>query len=100
MTKMQASPAKLRNGAWGARTQGIVAVNDVISITTRSGQTWDARVTSIVFTSKTSSVVTTESVNPTRGRSQRPRRSRRRFVPCGYPGCSAAYCDECDGEGG
>lgn len=21
------------------------------------------------------------------------------FVPCGYPGCSPGYCDECDGRG-
>ena len=23
----------------------------------------------------------------------------RRWQPCGYPGCSPSYCDECDGEG-
>lgn len=23
----------------------------------------------------------------------------RRWAPCGYPGCSPHYCDECDGEG-
>ena len=21
------------------------------------------------------------------------------YVPCGYPGCSPGYCDECDGRG-
>lgn len=26
-------------------------------------------------------------------------RPRRPFVPCGYPGCSSGYCDECDGRG-
>lgn len=25
--------------------------------------------------------------------------SHRPWRPCGYPGCSRAYCDECDGEG-
>lgn len=24
---------------------------------------------------------------------------RRGWRPCGYPGCSPQYCDECDGEG-
>ncbi len=24
---------------------------------------------------------------------------RRPWRPCGYPGCSPRYCDECDGEG-
>jgi hypothetical protein len=24
---------------------------------------------------------------------------RRSWRPCGYPGCSPSYCDECDGEG-
>lgn len=24
---------------------------------------------------------------------------RRSWQPCGYPGCSQAHCDECDGEG-
>lgn len=25
--------------------------------------------------------------------------SHRPWRPCGYPGCSPSYCDECDGEG-
>ena len=25
--------------------------------------------------------------------------SRHPWRPCGYPGCSPSYCDECDGEG-
>lgn len=24
---------------------------------------------------------------------------RRDWQPCGYPGCSPSYCDECDGKG-
>lgn len=34
----------------------------------------------------------------TSGSRPAPRRQRP-FVPCGYPGCSPAYCDECDGKG-
>jgi hypothetical protein len=30
---------------------------------------------------------------------QTSRRSNRNWQPCGYPGCSPSYCDECDGEG-
>lgn len=26
-------------------------------------------------------------------------RKRSNWRPCGYPGCSPSYCDECDGEG-
>lgn len=32
------------------------------------------------------------------GSPSRPR-YRRAWRPCGYPGCSPAWCDECDGEG-
>ena len=28
-----------------------------------------------------------------------PRQARSGWRPCGYPGCSPSYCDECDGEG-
>jgi hypothetical protein len=27
------------------------------------------------------------------------RQTPRWWRPCGYPGCSSQYCDECDGEG-
>lgn len=27
-------------------------------------------------------------------------RKKKGWRPCGYPGCSPEYCDECDGEGG
>lgn len=27
-------------------------------------------------------------------------RSKRPWVPCGYPGCNAYHCDDCDGAGG
>jgi hypothetical protein len=35
--------------------------------------------------------------NTSSGRSYR--QSNRSWAPCGYPGCSPSYCDECDGEG-
>ena len=32
-------------------------------------------------------------------RASSPAPSRRSWSPCGYPGCTPSYCDECDGEG-
>jgi hypothetical protein len=49
-TTTPATPAKLRDGSWGARVQGAAAVGDVVTITTRAGKTWDARVTSVIWT--------------------------------------------------
>ena len=28
-----------------------------------------------------------------------PAKARHNWRPCGYPGCSQSYCDECDGRG-
>jgi hypothetical protein len=44
-----AAPAKLRDGSWGARVQGDAAVGDVVTITTRAGKTWDARVKKVLW---------------------------------------------------
>lgn len=31
--------------------------------------------------------------------SKRDSPTKKSWVPCGYPGCSPTYCDECDGKG-
>lgn len=49
-TTIAATPTKLRNGAWGARTQGHPDTGETITITTRSGKTWDATVTRVLWT--------------------------------------------------
>jgi len=45
-----ATPAKLKSGAWGARVQGAVSVGDQITISTKSGKTWNATVSTVVWT--------------------------------------------------
>ena len=74
-----ATPCKLRTGAWGARTAPEVQVGDTVTITTRAGKSWDARVTKIVWTGDDAAVVATESLDR-----PAPRKSRN--------GCS------CDGD--
>ena len=93
-----ATPTKLRTGAWGARTQGPVSKGDEIRITTRSGKSWTATVTEVVWTDGKVAVCATES-SPKSAPAVAAAPRRRRFVPCGYPGCHPSHCDECDGEG-
>lgn len=84
-TRATAAPTKLRSGAWGARVTGTVAVGDVVTITTRAGKSWQARVTQVVWTGSGVSVCATESFD--RGASPaRPaprNRGRRTGCSCG-----------------
>jgi len=74
-TIMKATPAKLRDGSWGAKVHGTCKVGDTVTIETRAGKTWDATVTSVVWSSPDES----EHLVRTRGldRDASPRRSRR-----------------------
>lgn len=51
-TTIAASPTKLRNGSWGAKTSADVSVGDIVTISTRAGKSWDARVTHVIWTGK------------------------------------------------
>lgn len=88
-----ASPTKLRDGTWGARAAGSVAAGDRITIRTRSGQTWEATVTRILWRGEGATICAT---------SQSPKRSRRNSVICAAQGCAAhaivagGYCEDCD----
>ena len=44
-----ATPAKLRDGSWGARVRGTVAAGDVVTITTSAGKTWQATVQRVIW---------------------------------------------------
>ena len=44
-----ASPAKLRDGSWGARVEGTPKPGDIVEIITKSGKTWFVRVDSIIW---------------------------------------------------
>lgn len=76
-----ATPTKLRSGEWGARVEGSVRTGDTITIRTKAGKMWDARVERVVWTDGAVSIVATASA---------PRRSygRRSYSAgecCGYP---------------
>ena len=108
-TTIPASPARLRSGDWGARIGAphhtTIAKGDLVTITTRGGKTWDARVTDIVTVGADYALVGTESVAPPPHKPTRPAvRARSSSSPrgwrsCGYPGCNPRHCDECGGEG-
>lgn len=58
-----ATPTKLRSGAWGARTREPVSQGDTVTITTRAGKSWQARVTRVVWSGSGVSVCATESLD-------------------------------------
>jgi len=47
-----ARPIKLRNGSWGARVTGTVTTGDRIQVTAKSGKTWTATVSRVVWSGK------------------------------------------------
>lgn len=59
-----ATPTKLRDGSWGAKVAGKVAKGDVVTIQARSGKTWQATVSRVVWTGDGVSIVATESDRP------------------------------------
>lgn len=73
----QATPAKLKSGAWGARVEGRVAPGETITINARSGKTWDARVGKVVWTDGSVSLVSTVSLDRPAGGSAARGRQRR-----------------------
>ena len=58
---MKATPSKLRDGSWGARVAGAAKPGDQIQITSKSGKTWDAIVSHIVWTDGNVTLVATRS---------------------------------------
>ena len=96
------SPAKLRDGSWGARLAGAAYVGQPITVRTAAGKTWLASVASVVWTDGAASIVTTTSAASTAHSAHAAARSgarpRARYTrPCGYPGCTGgrSCCDEC-----
>ena len=85
---------KLKTGNWGIRATSRVAEGDRVEVRKKDGSTKVETVAKIVWTDGSSvwlcAIGTPEAKSSPRAR---------RFVPCGYPGCSQDYCDECDGEG-
>lgn len=63
MTTITATPAKLRNGTWGARVRGTVTVGALLTIQTQAGKTWQATVESIVWSGEGVTIVSTRSLD-------------------------------------
>jgi len=82
-----ASPAKLRNGSWGARVQGSVQAGDVVTITTRSGKSWQAIVTQAIWSGEGVTICATESCD----RKPAARKPSRRGT---WSGCSCGSVEE------
>ena len=57
---INATPAKLRSGEWGARVQSdTVSIGDTIQITTRAGKSWPATVSQVIWRGKGITLVAT-----------------------------------------
>ncbi len=54
---LPATPAKLRDGRWGAWVRGRAAAGDELLITAKSGATWRAHVQEVLFRKKEGSLV-------------------------------------------
>jgi hypothetical protein len=64
MSSIPATPLKLRNGDWGAKAQSAdVSAGDTLTITTRSGKSWQARVDRVVWTGDDVAICATSSLD-------------------------------------
>lgn len=100
MAHTAATPTKLKSGAWGARTVAGVKSGDVITITTRAGKSWDARVDKVVWSNGEIAIVATSSLDrPSKRRHEdgcshcrpRPGRTAQIWEECDYCGCEPIY---------
>ncbi len=100
---LTATPAKLRDGSWGARIQGTAAQGDSIQITTKAGKSWTATVDHVVWTDGKASLVATVSdrsaaASTARTASSfRSRRARREDEECELCGKNKYSCGHCIG---
>lgn len=100
---LTATPAKLRNGTWGARVKSAaVSKGDTVTITTRAGKSWTATVTRVLWTGDGVSLCAVSSGST----HSRPRRSPNGECQCGacddllsigYRPGQRVRCTECGG---
>lgn len=107
MTTITATPAKLRNGSWGARIEsrtvgGAAKAGDTITVRAKSGKTWQATVTRVLWTGgpdRTVQLVATRG-NDRPAPARRSARSRCETCRChreyARTGFSADLHDGCD----
>lgn len=83
--------ARLKSGEWGLRGKDLIP-GEPVSVSKKDGNTATETVGVLLFATQDGTQYAT--IEKTR-RSTR----RRNWKPCGYPGCSPGYCDECGGDG-
>jgi hypothetical protein len=97
---------KLRTGEWGVRIVGKAPiVGQAVKVQKRDGETKEETIGGIVWSGGGVVICSitraaTSGGKVSNGGRYGTARGRRSWRPCGYPGCSQDYCDECDGEGG
>jgi len=100
----KATPAKLRDGTWGARVQGTATPGTEIEVTTKSGKTWRATVTRVLWTGDGITLCATQSLdraqNSEDGRPTYRGRPYGRRCPTGgncssFAGYECGSCPEC-----
>jgi hypothetical protein len=99
---MSTTWTKLKDGSWGLRSTSPLNEGATVIVSKRDGTTSSVFVGSKVWSGEGVYLYTKKDISPSsQGKvSCAPRRSSKRpFRPCGYPGCSPSYCDECDGLG-
>lgn len=99
---MTASPAKLRNGSWGARVlTSHITAGDTITITARNGKTWDATVDRVLWTGTDRRTGQPAALVSTRTRHSSTRPTSRRWADVDHEDClsfagcvhGSRYCD-------
>lgn len=90
-----ATPCKLRDGTWGAKTSETIRKGDIVMITTRAGKSWDARITRVVWTGDDVAICATESMDrqPQRSSNYDPSRFN------GYGARRGGYVRRCKTDG-
>jgi hypothetical protein len=93
-------------GEWGVRVVGDEAAPGArLTVSKKDGTSKEVTVRALAWREENVSIYTVESDRPAvsvvKVTPAQVRRapSRGNWRPCGYPGCSPNYCDECDGEG-
>ena len=98
MPTLNAAPAKLANGSWGARVDGVAKPGDAITITTAAGKSWRSRVVQVVWTGGGVTLVATASSAPPSktGKRRRPRSERGyTMIECGDCQRLGTMCQQC-----
>lgn len=95
---MHATPTKLRSGAWGAKVSSPNAKRgDLVLITTKSGKSWEARITHVIWRGNGVAICATESSEPLAPRGARRSRGVCRHCGCDDPTCGGSGRGVCRG---